>query len=635
MAGWSRKKRLAVERAFYAFLDRCSINSKDASGPIYLGECLYDGQRRFVTEVFDALEADIHEIYCLKSRQLGLSTIARALSVFMLGIHHGLKGAIVFDTDSNKNQFRLEIETMIKDLPNTLKFPEIDKNNRIGLTLANQSQILFMSAGTRRTKSSGVLGRSVGLSLAHLSELCSYDNPEGLEAFKNSLSDVNPDRLYIYESTARGYNQWEEIFKNARADPTHCRCIFLGWWSKETQVIPRDHADFVMYGEAPPTIREIAKIRAVKEQYHHEITPMQLAWYRRKMDPSLAARGDKDDDDPLKIQENPWTEEEAFQQTGSTFFPPQELTDQSAKYASSRHKNYMFGRGTEFFDVRAYTTSVGRQIELKVWEEPDVDAAYVMGIDPAFGTNELNDRSAIQVFRCYADGLDQVAEYAYPLINTRQLAWVIAALLGWYGSGNNEVRYILELNGPGTAVFNELRSLKFQLDNAYRLKEYEERGLQDIFRNVRTYIYSRPDSLGAGYNFHFVTTTRQKVTILERMRDFVANGTARFRSMAVIDEMKSIRREGDSIGAPSGRKDDRVLAAALSIHAWEEKVRRTLIASRRTREAEQARKRQSITDQTALFNKNTLSSFFEQKQRVRTNELLLLNRNNWRAGARR
>ena len=72
-------------------------------------------------------------------------------------------------------------------------------NKRIGISLSNESKVLFMSAGVRKSKTSGTLGRSVGLSLATLSELCSYDNEEGLEAFENSLSDVNPNRLYIRE----------------------------------------------------------------------------------------------------------------------------------------------------------------------------------------------------------------------------------------------------------------------------------------------------------------------------------------------------------------------------------------------------------------------------------------------------
>ncbi len=216
MAGWSREKREIVEEGFYAFLHRAHIFSKDA-GDIVLGEHLYEGQARFVTEVFDALEDDIHKIFCLKSRQLGLSTIARALTAFLLGFHNGLKGAVVFDTSENRAEARAELTSIINGLPSSLKFPTIAQDNRSGLTLKNNSKILFLSAGVKKTKTSGTLGRSLGVSLAHLSELCSYDNDEGLEAFENSLSDANPDRLYIYESTARGFNKWEEMWLEEQA----------------------------------------------------------------------------------------------------------------------------------------------------------------------------------------------------------------------------------------------------------------------------------------------------------------------------------------------------------------------------------------------------------------------------------
>ena len=57
MAGWSRNKRLEVEQAFYAYLDRCMVNSKD-DGWISLGKNIYEGQRSVITKIFDALEAD-------------------------------------------------------------------------------------------------------------------------------------------------------------------------------------------------------------------------------------------------------------------------------------------------------------------------------------------------------------------------------------------------------------------------------------------------------------------------------------------------------------------------------------------------------------------------------------------------
>jgi hypothetical protein len=637
MEGWSREKRVRVEKAFYAFLNHSFVNSKD-SGRICLGEHLYEAQTRAITEIFDALEEDIHDIYILKSRQLGISTIVRALVIFLLGILPGLKGAVVFDTDQNKSESRAEIEVMIHDLPRRLKFSTIKSNNRTGLTLSNDSKVLFMAAGVRKSKTSGTLGRSVGLSLAHLSELCSYDNEEGMEAFQNSLSDVNPDRLYIRESTARGFNRWHEDWSDARKDPTHVRCIFIGWWAKPSQRIEKTHPDFPMYGEQPPTDKELKKIRQVKQLYNYEVSAEQLAWYRRKMDPG-AVKDDEGKADfeasPLRIQEQPWTEEEAFQQTGAVFFGAEALTDLTNKFVKKPTGKYFFWVGQEFFDTRVYAATTSRMTELKVWEEPEKDQSYIIAIDPAFGENENNDRSAIQVLKCYADGIDQIAEYAWPLVTTYQLAWVIAALMGWYGKDGSEVRYCLELNGPGGAVFNELRSLRAKIEGRLNFKEYEDRGLQDIFRNVRTYIWTRADSMGAGYNYHLKVTNLIKVPMLERMRDFVANGQLRIRSMELIEEMKKIAREGDSIGAPGSMKDDRVLAMAFAVHCWEEKARRPLIASKRTREAEHARKSLAVTDRVALFQKNQLQSFFDAQRFARNATERQIRYQSWRSAGRR
>lgn len=633
MAGWSRDKRRKFEEAFYTFLNNCYVNSKN-TGFTCLGANLYDGQRMFIGTVLDGLENDIHKFYVLKSRQLGLSTISRALSVFYIGVHKGISGALVFDTAPNRELARAELETMIDDLPGKLKFPAVKSTNREGLTLVTKSKILFKAAGVKKSAGSGGLGRSAGLSMAHLSELCSFTDPEGLESFENSLSDEHPDRLYIYESTARGFNLWHELWSEARKDTAHCSCLFLGWWSHNGQEIKREHPDFELYGLTPPTAKEQEKIRIVRERYGVEVTPEKLAWIRRKMDPTATREGDADPEfegNSLRIQEQPWTEEEAFQQTGSVFFPQQTLTELTHTHVSNKFSAWMFLAGSEFVDMKVIKAPNTRNIDLKIWEEPDPDGVYCMGVDPAFGENEFNDRSSIEIFRCYADGVDQVAEYASPLINTRQLAWVIATLLGYYGAGpNSQIKYALELNGPGTAVFNELRSLKSQIDSGYQRQQIEEKGLQDIFRNVRTYIFTRPDGMGAGHNYHIKTTGPLKITFLERMRDFVTNGTCRIRSLDLVDEMKTVAREGDSIKAPGNMKDDRVLSASFAIHAWETGIRKSLMTQKRTREAEAARKRLSIVDQVQLFQQNQLAAFFDQKRRVRVQQQRMAIKQAWR-----
>lgn len=636
MAGWSQQKREHAERAFYQFLKRCYVNSKDA-GRICLGDNLYIGQIRFITTVFDGLQEDIHKIFVLKSRQLGLSTIARALSIFYLGTHEGLKGALVFDTAPHKESARKELVTMVQNLPANLKFPKVKgtgSGNRDSFELVNDSSMIFMSAGVKKSKSSGTLGRSEGLTMAHLSELCSYDNDEGLKSFEQSLSELHPDRLYIYESTARGFNQWYNMWRRAKKDEAHCKCLFLGWWSKPAQSIPRDHPDFETYGIAPPTPQEAERIKAVLEEYDHQITPEQLAWVRRKFDPNFADEEDADDadaeDDSIMLAEQAWTEEEAFQQTGAVFFGSKQLTDQTNAFVKHKAKTYMYMAGDNFTDMRIYPAQNMRSVELKVWEEPETGAQYVMGIDPAYGENENNDRSSIEIFRCYADGIDQVAEYAWPLVTTQQFAWVVASLLGWYGNGA-EINYILELNGPGSAVFNELKSLKFKIDNDRSQRQMlEDRGLASVFKNVKTYIYTRVDAMGIGANYHWEANTKRKIMILERLRDFVSTGKLHIRSASLIEEMKTIAREGDHIGAPQSMRDDRVIAAAMAAYYWDTKIKNNLITQRRTREAEAAKKRASIVDQVALFNRNHLDMFFRQRQVTRAVQHSQMMRNAWR-----
>jgi hypothetical protein len=330
------------------------------------------------------------------------------------------------------------------------------------------------------------------------------------------------------------------------------------------------------------------------------------------------------------LAEQAWTEEEAFQQSGAVFFGSKQLTDQTNNYVKHKAKTYMFLAGDNFVDMRVYPAQNMRSVELKVWEEPVNGAQYVMGVDPAFGENENNDRSSIFIGRCYADGIDQVAEYAWPLITTRQFAWVIASLLGWYG-GAGEISYILEINGPGSAVFNELRSLKFQIENDRSARRtLEDSGLLSVFKNVKTYIYTRVDAMGIGSNYHWEANVKRKIMILERMRDFVSTGKLRIRSAALIEEMKTIAREGDSISAPQSMRDDRVIATAMASYYWDTKIRNLMITTRRTREAEMARQRASIVDQVALFNRNHLDMFFGQKKAQRVVQQRQIQRNAWR-----
>ena len=152
--GWTPQKVAVFRESFYEFLNCIKISSKE-KGEMVLGENLHRAQYMFYDAVFAALENDIHDVYTLKSRHLGISTGTRALTLFWLGMHSNLRGAMVFDTAEHTQTARYEIEEIIDGLPERLHFPKPKKGgrNRNALMLDNNSWLMFTQAGVKNNRS--------------------------------------------------------------------------------------------------------------------------------------------------------------------------------------------------------------------------------------------------------------------------------------------------------------------------------------------------------------------------------------------------------------------------------------------------------------------------------------------------
>jgi hypothetical protein len=979
VSAWTPQKVEIFKEQYFEFRHHVHINSKDLGGGAVLGEHTFLSQRMLLDAIFEALAEDKHDIKVLKSRQLGVSTETRALSLFWLGVHDGLQGAMVYDSDPNKLAARRDLVYVINSLPAKLKFPRIAGDNRDGLVLSNNSTVSFKAAGTRANRSGGGLGRSIGLNFSHCSEMCSWENTEGVVSFQQALSEVFENRLYIWESplaldtplltplgwttigavevgdmvfdemglatevvglspifyghrcfeitfdtgekiisdaahkwqverrkplsshkpwstnvvtteqldpyrdriwlgeptegiehvlpinpyflgtwlgdghneairitcgdqdmtemrenlkkrgvncgpitkfkgrgggvfgirglmpvfnamnlignkhipeiylrsrvedriellrgmmdtdgsivpsghctftnscrplvnnflellsslgvryhvnwvhpgnkkfpngksyecrpyamigfmapegmgifslkrklarqttdakraprrnrvarissirevpsvpvkcisvdtpthlfrvgrtlipthnTARGPGLWSDMWDDAVKDVSNQKAVFLGWWSKDTQRFDKNSRAFHQYGLAAPTPDEQKRIDAVQKLYGVAVTQEQLAWYRRKMDPAGESedevRGSREDDD-FKNAEQPWTEHEAFIAAGATFFPADRITEIRGKDASNKYKSFRYYPGTSFVTCQVQPARNWRETQLKVWEEPADDATYVISVDPAFGHDETNDRSAIQIMRCYADCIEQVAEFADPLTPTNHLAWIVWSLVGWYGSGQsggatNPVHTIFELNGPGDAVWLEFKAVPGIARNGYLRIEAKEKGLENIFNNVRNYVYTRSDSMGIGAAYHFKTTGPTKISIMERLRGYTIDGTLIVHSQDTLDEMRNVTRQGDVIKAEGRKKDDRVITLALACRAWDDRARKPLISQNRTKKADQAKRSASIKDQYQLFSGNMLQDFLNTKKRARLRQVAEIRRRSWRGG---
>ena len=125
---------------------------------------------------------------------------------------------------------------------------------------------------------------------------------------------------------------------------------------------------------------------------------------------------------------------------------------------------------------------------------------------------------------------------------------------------------------------------------------------------------------------------QNKVGLMERLRDFTHSGALWVRSMDTLEEMRTIAREGDTIEAQGSAKDDRVVALAIGVRNWDQEVRRRLIAGKRTRAAEEMKRRMTVRDQIAMYNQSMLDQFLAGKQRIHRQQVMAARRASWRSG---
>ncbi len=552
---------------FYKFCDNLKIESKE-KGLISLDTRL--GTQTYVMdEIGSGLESGVHFFVILKGRQLGITTISLALDLYWHFTNAGLGGTLVTDTEENRDMFRGTLGAYMEGLPKEYKIPML-AHNRNSLSLKNRSRIFYQVAGLR---AKGSLGRGKGITFLHGTETSSWGDEEGLASLLASLAETNPNRLYIFESTARGFNMFHDMYVTAKRARTQ-KAIFCGWWRNEFYSADPESDIYKVYWDGKLTVEEKEWTRDIKKLYNFEVNSRQMAWWRWKM-----LEGIKDES--LMYQEFPPTEDYAFVMTGTTFFSIARCTDAAKICKKITFDNYRYVFGANFQDTQVIK-STERLSTLKVWEEPVDTAYYVIGADPAYGSSDWADRFCIQVYRCYSDGMEQVAAFATSELNTYQFAWVISHLAGAYKNSTLN----LEVNGPGQAVINELRNLKRQ---AAAMAGEMGKQLMDVYGSMSNYIWRRNDTMGGISNsIGWMTTVQTKERMLSYMKDYFERGMMAVYDMETLEEMKTITREGGGIAASGRNKDDRVIASALAAAAYAEQLQPRLIAMKISRSVSRA-----------------------------------------------
>lgn len=505
-------------------------------------------QRYFVQEIAKGLAEGIHTFVCLKGRQLGISTVSLALDLYWMFLHKGLQGALVTDTDDNKILFKSYLTQYLNSLPPG-KRVRAEENNRAQLVLANRSRLAYIVAGKRKNES---LGAGKAVNFMHATECATWGDQEGLASLQATLAQHNPNRIYVFESTAFGYNMWYEMWEQARAASTQ-RAIFIGWWRNEFYRKERDSREFRTYWDGEPTTEERAWMAEIYELYKFNITPEQLVWWRWYM-------AENTSDLNTMYQTFPPTENYAFQMSGAKYFSGERVNVMYKKTLESPEPQcfrYKFGI---HFEQTEFIRTNEENAEVRIWEMPVEGATYCLGADPAYGSSEWADEFCIQVLRVFADKVVQVAEVATADYTEAQFAWVIAHLGGSY----RPCMVSLEMQGPGGAVFNELQNLKRFTAAA----STSSRDLYNVLGSIRDYLWRKQDSLMGSYAYQWQTNSKEKLRMMSTLRNYFERDMIVVHSSELAAQFRNIHREGDSVGGEGRAKDDRVIALAIAVVAW-------------------------------------------------------------------
>ena len=542
---------------FTQFTRALRIDSKE-KGVIRLGDSLLGTQRWVMRAMTQGLEDGCRNFVTLKCRQIGISTISLALDLYWIFKYKALTGALVVHDEPSREQFRQTLSMYCEGLPPEWRRP-VRVHNRNHIVFGHGSRLQYKVAGTTSRKASGSLGRSSALAFLHATEMSSWGDEEGLASLRSSLAETNPIRFYHWESTARGFNLFYDMWEEAKKAVSQ-RAIFVSFWANEFYRAPRNSDIWRAYwgknGRLTP--EERGWVRDVKALYDVEVDDEQVAWYRWKVAESVGG-------ELMVQQEFPPTEHHAFLATGSQFFGARAISDAIKRLKSIEKPDcFRLEFRQEFWETEC-VQSHPRQASLRIWEHPQSGAQYVLGADPAYGSREHRDNDVVSVWRCYGDRCVQVAEFCDGDLTTSHFAWAMCWLAGAY----DPCLVNLEINGPGQVVYLEIQNLRKRA--ALRLAP-QSNALYNVVRNIQTFLYRRVDQIsGAPNAIHWQTTLASKERAMNTFRDHFEQGKAIPMSEGLVDEMKGIQREeGSAPEASSRTKDDRVSGASLAVTAWAE-----------------------------------------------------------------
>lgn len=454
-------------------------------------------------------------IVILKARQLGFSTATEGIFFKETVTKSNISTVIVAHTEEATNNLFEMNKLMYEQLPDVLK-PEQKKSNAKELVFDKENGTGLKSKIKCFTAGGKGIGRSNTINKLHISEYAFWtgDKKKTLIGLLQAVPNT-PDTSVVIESTANGYDEFKELWDDAKAGKNDFYPLFIGW--NELQEYQMEYTGFKLTTEE----KELQKL--------YNLSLEQLSWRRW-----CIANNCGGDIEQFK-QEYPINAEEAFISTGTCYFNKQNIINRIQEVKEP------ISVGSFIFDYDGLTVSNIEWKEeengaIKIYEFPSERQPYVLAGDTA---GEGSDYFTGQVLNNITGKQVAVLKQEYDEVSyTRQMYCL--------GIFYNTALIGIEANYT-TYPIVELERLNY-------LKQF-------VRKSEDSYTHKTKKSFG------FKTTSITRPLILGELQTIVKEEIDKIVDKDTLDEMLVfVKNEKGRPEAQLGYHDDLVMCLAIAYY---------------------------------------------------------------------
>lgn len=452
----------------------------------------------------------------LKSRQLGISSLTTALSLYYACTRPNTTSLLLSYSIDSANGIFDKLKQLYYDMPTSIK-PSLENNNKKELKFSNGSKIVVATNGNKD------VARGLTLNgVVHISEMAFMKDTikKNLLAIEQATSR---DGVIIVESTANGLNFFNEFWNKSENGENMYKPFFFSWVDDKV-MFADEYEHFYNVWKSRNNEKILSESDFDEEEvnlFEKGATIKQLIWRRLKISNSSKEQF---------RQEFPSTSYESFITSGEGVFDVEYISERERFLPKALGKKEVLISST-LSDILSNQINNG----LNIYEKPISKKKYYIGVDASEGLGL--DYSVVDII---SEERIQVAQYRSNKVKPYMLSQIVHELAKYY----NNAYIVVEKASSGHTVLDRLKN-DYKYANLHKYKEYDSRG-------------RRKKKIGFSMN------EQSKIQAINDLVEFIETGQLLINSKYTLQEMKNFGIKDGKLKALSGN-DDTIISLALCI----------------------------------------------------------------------